>query len=123
MTGVASADLERLAIVLLLLAIVPLLIMGLWKSRPVILPQVPPAVAPLSRPLDDDVRELRHWRGNAEQVQRSLVERLERHEAQLSAVRADLGMIKSGLDRNEHMLNLLTEHALAREQSRPTGGD
>lgn len=110
------SETERLIIIAGVVVIVVLLLQALLRM-PRALPQVPPTVAPMVSPVDEDVRALRHWRANADQLMASLTQRLEQQEKQLTVVRNDLGEIKGGMARSERMLELLIENGLKGESA------
>lgn len=108
---------ERLIIILAVVFTLVLVLHSILRGR-VPLPQIPPTVAPMFNPLDEDVRALRHWRANLDQKLPDLSSRVLRQEEQIGAVRNDIGEIKRGQQRSEHMLNLLIESGLKKGDDR-----
>lgn len=93
MLGVGEADLERALIIVVVLLIFAIMVWSMAQGR-VPVPQVPPTVAPLLHPRDEDVRELKHFRANVEQKLPSIEERVIRQDQRLTAIKRGIDEIK-----------------------------
>lgn len=111
MLGIGNAEFERDIILAVVVAVLALPVRAVFMG-PRLVPQVPPTVAPLQHPHDEEVRELRHRVAQIDQLVPDLARRVMRHEEQITVVRRDLDEIKHATKRSEHMLNILVENGL-----------
>lgn len=117
MIGLDNAGLERFLILIVVLTILVLLVHAVFiNGRKALAPQVPPTVSPLLHPMDEDVRNLRHFRANVEQKLPDLEGRVVRQGDQLVSIERGIAEIKQATEKTERMVQVLIEAGLRRER-------
>ena len=112
MPVMSSVELRELV---LLCALLALTMLAVWMARRPAQGAVPPTVAPVTQPLEEQVRDVRHRVASVEMHTQRLPDhemRLRRAEGEISEVRSGMGHLREGQARIEHQLNMLVQHQL-----------